>query len=122
MKEAYFLQLHIVDFLQLHPLQCFIFGDKISLNFSSIASSSKGFCFGDKISLFSYIHFKRFYFGNKISLNQIILSKRFYFTRSLSIMWWIFLNYILSIMWRIFFSCILFKRFCFGDKISLNQF
>ena len=98
--------------------------------------------------IFIYILFKRFYFGDKISLNHVADFLQLHFlqkvlfwwqdlspscgwfstttssskgsilvTRYLSIMWRIFYSY----MWWIFFSYILFKRFYFGDKISLNH-
>ena len=90
---------------------------------------------------FSYILFKRFYLGDKISLNHMADFLQLHPLQKV-LFWWqdlsqscggfssatssskgfILVTRYLSIMWRIFFSYILFKRFYFGDKISLIIF
>ena len=89
---------------------------------------------------YNYILFKRFYFDDKISLNHVVDFLQLHPLQKV-LFWWqdlsqscgrfssatssskgsILVTRSLSILWRIFFSYILFNRFYFGDKISLNH-
>ena len=72
---------HVVDFLQLHPLQKVLFWwqdlSQSCGGFSSATSSSKGSILVTRslsilwLIFYNYIILKRFYFGDRISLNHV---------------------------------------------------